>query len=139
MEDAVRMGIGDGSGNVSHDLGGPAGSDFLSCGVDLEILAVDELHRKEVEGSLVSRRVDGNDMGMVEARHDSAFSEKSLGPLGEGKESFFEDFNGDRAMERELGRSVDAAHGAMTEKAFETKVSEGGFDKAIGHSRIIPP
>jgi hypothetical protein len=90
--------------------------------------AVHEAHGEEVEVVDVAGGVDGDDVGMFESSDELGLAEEALFEFVEGKEAFFQDFDGDGTIEGELDGAVDASGGAAADEVVEAEVPQRTAD-----------
>jgi hypothetical protein len=91
-----------------------------------EGLALDVLHRDEVEAVGLVHRVDGDDVGVIQHRGEAGFLTEALarvGVLAQRRER--KDLEGDRTAELQVGGAVDLAHAALAELRLDAVMREG--------------
>ncbi len=110
------------------ERGGHAGADVTGefrtqplLGVEdlAQALALDQLHHDCLAAVLFEHVVDGDDVGMVEARRGDRFTSESFGDHGVGGQRGLQPFHGDLAVECEVDGEPHLGHAALGEHALE--------------------
>jgi hypothetical protein len=93
-----------------------------------EIQTIDKFHEEEIEVTLMSVIMDGDDIGVVEGCEGFGFGLKAEGKRLIGCERLREDFKGDEAVEGFLTALVNGSHAALSDELDDLKVRESTGD-----------
>ena len=110
MDDASRVGVVQGEGDLPGDLEGATGREALALGEVGEWEAVDEAHREVVDVAVLLGVVDLDDVGVLELRAGAGLPVEPLEELGGGVLPGDEDLEGDEASEGGLAGLVHDPH-----------------------------
>src|SRR6267143_896482 len=87
-------------------------------------LSLYQFHRDVARGTILSEFVDGNDIGMVEARRRARFLLEAVQPVTVCGEFGGQKLNRDDALEPRVPRAVDFTHAACAEQSNNFKGTE---------------
>jgi hypothetical protein len=99
---------------ASSDGSGPPGQPLR------QVLPHCQLHRQEADPFRLVQSVDHGDVGMIERGEELRFPVKPRQSLGVLGEDIREDLDGDRSVERRIGRFPDHPHPALADLFHET-------------------
>ena len=115
MEDALLMGVVNGLGNFPDERGSlREGKGACAEGIS-ETFAFDEFHGEEVVAVFPADFVNGNDVGMAEARDGLGLNFEAADFLLGSERASEDDFEGNDAVEAFLAGLVNDAHAALAD------------------------
>jgi hypothetical protein len=131
VDDAARVGVLDGAGDLREDGGGLGGGELLA----REAAAVDELHRDHVLVADVADLVDADDARVAQRGGGlSLAAEADELLLAAGAE---EDLEGDPAAQGAFPRLIDHAHAAAAELLDEDVLAEEVLRALLGGGDLL--
>jgi hypothetical protein len=110
----------EGGGDAGTDVAGEFGAQpFLGVEHLAQALALDQLHDDGLTSVLFEHVVDGDDVGMVEARRGDRFPTEPLGDHRIGGERRFEPLDRHFPIERQVHGQPHLGHAALREHALQ--------------------
>ena len=104
-----------------------------------ERLALQVLHDQEVDPVLAADVVHGADVRMTEGGERLGLALEPLLQVRVGGDVLGKDFDGDRAVQARVGRLVDLAHPARTERGGNRRMGRGGCRERSSTRDLDPP
>ena len=104
----------------------------------VERLALDQLHREEVDPVRLFHGVDGHDRRVVEGGERLRLAPEALQPLGAPGHLARQHLEGYVTAELGIPRPVDLAHSAGAERGGDAVVGQGPADQGSGSSCRVP-
>jgi hypothetical protein len=141
-------------GDLSHHLERAAEVERTSCDPVPQRLAVDELHRDEMDGLAVdgvaSDLVNGHEVRMIQRRRSLCLLDEAREAIPARGDLGRQDLDRDAALERRIEGAVDGTHSTLSEKGDDSIAAEitpgqvaeghwfGGDDTRASSSRHEP-
>ncbi|HPD14069.1 MAG TPA: hypothetical protein PLE19_03925 [Planctomycetota bacterium] len=137
VHDALGVGVGEGRGNVAHDLQRPlwrqAALAFEETG---EGIAVHEFHRDELVAFVLSDGIHLDDVGMADGGGGAGLAVEALEEARVLGEPLRQHLDGHEAVERRLAALVDGAHAAAADEFQNLELAEGLAEEWVGAAAL---
>ena len=125
-------------GDLRDDRGGPLGREPpLAREQPLQVGAADVAHDEVEVAALLARRVDRDDVRVVDRRRHARLALEALAEPGIGGPLRRDQLEGDGPAERQLGRAIDDAHAAAAGDRLDAAAGDLGAWEQIGHAEIV--
>lgn len=134
MDDAVGVSVFERRANLDRDLDDSWEFCWFCFG---ETWTGDQFHHEKRETARFADVVDRDDMRVVEGGGGACFADQSFATVA-GLARGGEDFDGDFAMELEIGGAIDRAHAAASEFAVEAvTIAQDGAQRRDVRAQIV--
>ena len=118
--------------DVDRELGAEA---LLAVEQLAQALAVDELHHDGLAAVVLEHVVDGDDVGMVQPGDGDRLAPEPFGDHRIGGEVRLEPFDGDPAIELDVGGDPHLGHPTVPDPPIEVVSAREQFDGRVGYGR----
>jgi hypothetical protein len=135
VDDTLVVGGGQGLGERSGDREEPIERQAALGDDAVERLALDELHRQEVDAVGLLDRVDGDDALVVEGGEGLRLSPEAFQPLGARGHLRRQHLERHVAAELGVGGTVHLAHSAGADRGGDAVMGEAAVDQGGGSVR----